>query len=99
MATQLATFDRDLATSIEPLRLLLEKNNKSEMNGLHRKSFNEAKEILVSERVIAYYRPGAARTIVKAVGEAPDLQVDTCRYAFLKICLVDDVVLCRYWLL
>ena len=60
MANQLAPFNRDLATALQPLRPLLQKNAQSfHMNDEQTLAFENAKAILTSNNVIAYYRPGA----------------------------------------
>ena len=59
MANQLAPFNRDLATALQPLRPLLQKNAQSfHMNDEQTLAFENAKAILTSNNVIAYYRPG-----------------------------------------
>ena len=60
MANQLAPFNRDLATALQPLRPLLQKNAQPfHMNDEQTLAFENAKAILTSNNVIAYYRPGA----------------------------------------
>ena len=60
MANQLAPFNRDLATALQPFRSLLQKNAQPfHMNDEQILSFENAKAILTSNNVIAYYRPGA----------------------------------------
>ena len=60
MANQLAPFNRDLATALQPLRPLLQKNAQHfHMNDEQKLALENAKEILTSNNVIVYYRPGA----------------------------------------
>ena len=52
--------DLDLATALQPLRPLLQKNAQPfRMNDEQTLAFKNAKAILTSNNVIAYYRPGA----------------------------------------
>ena len=60
MANQLAPFNKDLASALQPLRELLKKSNEDfAMTDLHVQSFERAKRILTSENVLAYYRHDA----------------------------------------
>ena len=55
MANQLAPFNRDLATALQPLRPLLQKNAQPfHMNDEQTLAFKNAKAILISNNVIAY---------------------------------------------
>ena len=60
MANPLAPFNRDLATALQLLRPLLKKTanpfNRTKEQIL---AFQKAKDILTSDKVIAYFRPGA----------------------------------------
>ena len=59
MANQLASFNRDLATALQPLRPLLQKNAQPfHINDEQTFAFKNAKLILISNNVTAY-RPGA----------------------------------------
>ena len=60
MANQPAPFNRDLATALQPLGPWLQKNAQFfHMNDEQTYAFENAKAILTSNNVIAYYRPGA----------------------------------------
>ena len=59
MANQLAPFNRDLATALQPLRPLLQKNAQPfHMNNEQTLAFENVKVILTRNNVIACYRPG-----------------------------------------
>ena len=60
MANQLAPFNKDLASALQPLRELFKKSNEAfVMDDVHVHAFERAKRILTSENVLAYYRPNA----------------------------------------
>ena len=59
MANQLVSFNRDLATALQLLRPLLQKNAKPfHMNDEQTLVFENAETILTGNNVIAYYQPG-----------------------------------------
>ena len=60
MANQLAPFNKELATALQPLRRLLKKTaDPFDMTKEQTLAFQKAKDILTSDKVIAYFRPGA----------------------------------------
>ena len=60
MANQLAPFNRDLATALQPLQPLLKKTaDPFNMPKEQILAFQKAKDLLTSNKVIAYFRSGS----------------------------------------
>ena len=59
MANQLAPTNQELTKVLTPLRQLLKKDVEFSFDEVHQEAFIEAKRILTSPAVIAFYRPGA----------------------------------------
>lgn len=59
MANQLAGFNEELTRVLNPIRDLLKHDVEFFFDDIHRKSFEKAKQILTSNKVMAFYRPNA----------------------------------------